>query len=62
MTDEPGRFSLGALRDLADLIADLDRVLTNQAWLADLKMAKTNRPGLAKTQSPKVIPTFHTRV
>lgn len=62
MADEGCGFFLGTLRDLADLIADLDRVLTNHAWLADLTMAKTNRPGFAKTQSPQVIPTFHTRV
>jgi hypothetical protein len=48
-----GSLVLGILRDMADLIACLDRAFAEEAWPATLGMAGAERSGLFKPQSPQ---------
>ena len=55
MGDERGgSLVLGILRDVADLIAGLDRALAEEARQAKLGMASAKVPGFFKSQSPQV--------
>jgi hypothetical protein len=60
MGDERGgSLVLGILRDVADLIAGLDRAFAEEAWPAKLGMAGAERPGVFKSQAPQVALRTH---
>jgi hypothetical protein len=52
--EQGGSLVLGILRDMADLIASLDRLFAKEASQATLGMAGAERPGFFKPQSPQV--------
>jgi hypothetical protein len=60
MGDErAGILVLGILGDMADLIAGLHEAFAEEAWVADIRMAVTERAGLSEAHSPQIDPRPH---